>query len=111
MLVGNQAIEDRQNLLAIGVYTLQVLAEADLEVVRLHPLFHHGPRHVNILPECFYIMPPEEEPIKEGSFPLGCQGVEFVSRRHRRLSENASIPVPPRSWQVLFCRLSGGYFN
>jgi len=105
LLVRYEAVEDRQNLLTIGVHTLQVLAEADLEIVRFHPLFHHSPRYVNILPECFYIMSPEEKPIKERSFPLGCQGIEFVSRRHRRLSENASIPVPLTSWQVLFCLL------
>ncbi|SPE36638.1 hypothetical protein SBA6_590087 [Candidatus Sulfopaludibacter sp. SbA6] len=102
LLVGYQTVEDGQYLLAVGIDTLQVLAEAGLEIVGPHPLLEHGPRYVDVLPQRFYVMSPEEEPVKEGGFPLGRQGIEIVSRRHKRLSENVSIPVARTSRQVLF---------
>jgi len=100
LLVGDQTVKNCQNLLAVGVHALQVVAEGSFKIVSFHPLIHHGARYVNVLPEGFYIMAAKEKAIKECRFPLWRQGVEFISRRHKRLSENVSIPMPASPGQV-----------
>src|ERR1039457_1808150 len=79
---------------------LQVLAERGLEIVSLHPFLQHRPRHVDILPEGIHVMSPEEKPVKEGSLPLGRQGVEIVSGRHKtsqRKCQYNGVPNPVAS--------------
>jgi len=70
LLVRNQAIENRQHLLAVVVYALQVLAKGGFEVRGFHPLVDHGARDVDILSKFFYVMSTEEETVKKGGFPL-----------------------------------------
>src|SRR5437763_11945545 len=38
LLVGNQTVEDRKNLLTVFVYPSQIIAEYRLEIVSFHPL-------------------------------------------------------------------------
>ena len=100
LLVQDEAIKDGEHLLTVGTDAAKVVPEASLKVPCFHPLLNHGMGNVNILSEGVYIMPAEEEAVEEGSFPLWRQGVEIVSRRHKRLSENVSIPMPRTIRQV-----------
>ena len=93
LFVRDQTVKNREHLFAVVVHALQIFAEGGLEIRRFHPLVDHGAGHVDILPEVFYIMSAEEEAVEKGRFPLRRQGVEFVSRRHKCLSENVSIPM------------------
>jgi len=94
LLVGNEAIENGQDLLAIGVNAMEVLAEGGLEIVGPHPLLEHRARYVYILPEGIDIVSPEKQPVKEGCLSLGRQGVEIVSGRHKTTQRNCKYSGP-----------------
>jgi mannose-6-phosphate isomerase-like protein (cupin superfamily) len=102
LLVRNQAVENRQHLFAVLIDALQILPETVLEVPCFHPLIQHGTGYVDILAEGFDIVPSQKKAVKKGGFPLGSQGVQFISRRHKRLSENVSIPGSSNFPQVRF---------
>jgi hypothetical protein len=39
-------------------------------------------------------VPAQEQAVEEGGFPLWSQGIEFISRRHIRLSEMSVYRAP-----------------
>src|ERR1051326_5854488 len=82
LFVEHEAVENSEDLLAVGIDSLQRFAEGRLEVRGFQPLLQQRARHVDILPQRFNGMAAQKQPVKDCRFPLRRQWIDIFSRRH-----------------------------
>jgi hypothetical protein len=70
LLVPNQAIEDGENLLPVGVHAMQRLTEGLLKVPRFQPFIQHRRRDVDVLPQGLDRVAAQEQAVEERCLAL-----------------------------------------
>src|SRR5579885_600619 len=70
LLVQHQTVENGQNLLAVGVDTLQIIAEGCFKIGGLQPFVKGRAGYVDILSQGFHVVTAQKKPIKESRLPL-----------------------------------------
>ena len=74
----HQFFKDCQDLFAIGVNALQIVAEPRLEAGRFHPFFNQRLRDIDVAPERIERMAAQKQPIEHCGFPLRRQWIEVI---------------------------------
>ena len=104
LLVRNQAVEYRQNALAVLVNAIQIGSKSALKILRLYPFIDDDARHVDILAKSVDGVASKKESIEESRLALRGQRVEIVSWSHLiqdSVGEKAILAMVPAKDQVL----------